>query len=96
MQSQNFRAHGFELARVDSVDQLGEQRFDVAGVIAIRGQGAGLCLFVHEHPLRCDFPTVRDQLLKMVRPRRLELPRPKGHNDLNVARLPIPPRPHIC
>ena len=34
-------------------------------------------------------------LLKMVRPRRLELPRAFAHNDLNVARLPIPPRPHI-
>ena len=30
----------------------------------------------------------------MVRPRRLELPRACAHNDLNVARLPIPPRPH--
>src|SRR3712207_8191489 len=29
------------------------------------------------------------------RSRRLELPRPFGHNDLNVARLPVPPRPHI-
>ena len=31
---------------------------------------------------------------KLVRSRRLELPRPFGHNDLNVARLPVPPRPH--
>ncbi len=31
---------------------------------------------------------------RVVRPRRLELPRPFGHNDLNVARLPIPPWPH--
>ena len=31
----------------------------------------------------------------LVRSRRLELPRPFGHNDLNVARLPVPPRPHI-
>jgi hypothetical protein len=31
---------------------------------------------------------------QMVRPRRLELPRACAHNDLNVARLPIPPRPH--
>jgi hypothetical protein len=30
----------------------------------------------------------------MVRPRRLELPRAFAHNDLNVARLPIPPWPH--
>ena len=29
----------------------------------------------------------------MVRSRRLELPRAFAHNDLNVARLPIPPRP---
>jgi hypothetical protein len=28
-----------------------------------------------------------------VRSRRLELPRAFAHNDLNVARLPIPPRP---
>ena len=32
---------------------------------------------------------------RLVRSRRLELPRPFGHNDLNVARLPVPPRPHI-
>ena len=31
---------------------------------------------------------------KMVRPRRLELPRACAHSDLNAARLPIPPRPH--
>jgi hypothetical protein len=30
-----------------------------------------------------------------VRSRRLELPRAFAHNDLNVARLPIPPRPHV-
>ena len=32
---------------------------------------------------------------QMVRPRRLELPRVLPHSDLNAARLPIPPRPHI-
>ena len=31
----------------------------------------------------------------MVRSRRLELPRPFGHSDLNAARLPVPPRPHV-
>src|SRR5687767_10423330 len=31
----------------------------------------------------------------MVRSRRLELPRPLGHSDLNAARLPVPPRPHV-
>src|SRR3546814_1292959 len=31
----------------------------------------------------------------MVRSRRLELPRAFAHNDLNVARLPVPPRPHV-
>ena len=31
----------------------------------------------------------------MVRSRRLELPRAFAHNDLNVARLPVPPRPHF-
>ena len=30
-----------------------------------------------------------------MRPRRLELPRAFAHNDLNVARLPIPPRPPV-
>ena len=30
----------------------------------------------------------------LVRSRRLELPRAFAHNDLNVARLPVPPRPH--
>ena len=29
-----------------------------------------------------------------MRSRRLELPRALAHNDLNVARLPVPPRPH--
>ena len=32
---------------------------------------------------------------KMVRSRRLELPRDLSHSDLNAARLPVPPRPHI-
>ncbi len=32
----------------------------------------------------------------LVRSRRLELPRAFAHNDLNVARLPIPPRPHTA
>ena len=31
----------------------------------------------------------------LVRSRRLELPRPFGHSDLNAARLPVPPRPHV-
>ena len=31
----------------------------------------------------------------MVRSRRLELPRGRPHSDLNAARLPIPPRPHV-
>ena len=35
----------------------------------------------------------RDQI--MVRLRRLELPRVLPHSDLNAARLPIPPQPHI-
>ena len=33
--------------------------------------------------------------IMMVRSRRLELPRPFGHSDLNAARLPVPPRPHV-
>ncbi|MEY4159933.1 MAG: hypothetical protein RLZZ136_554 [Pseudomonadota bacterium] len=32
-------------------------------------------------------------LMYLVRSRRLELPRAFAHNDLNVARLPVPPRP---
>ena len=31
----------------------------------------------------------------LVRSRRLELPRVLPHSDLNAARLPIPPRPHV-
>ena len=31
---------------------------------------------------------------KMVRLRRLELPRVLAHSDLNAARLPVPPQPH--
>ena len=34
-------------------------------------------------------------LSMLVRSRRLELPRPFGHSDLNAARLPVPPRPHV-
>ena len=37
---------------------------------------------------------IADPLCKMVRSRRLELPRELPHSDLNAARLPIPPRPH--
>ena len=33
---------------------------------------------------------------RMVRSRRLELPRVLPHSDLNAARLPIPPRPQIA
>ena len=33
--------------------------------------------------------------LEMVRLRRLELPRVLPHSDLNAARLPVPPQPHI-
>ena len=35
------------------------------------------------------------QSCKMVRSRRLELPRVLPHSDLNAARLPIPPRPLV-
>ena len=35
------------------------------------------------------------QKMQMVRPRRLELPPVLPDSDLNAARLPIPPRPHI-
>src|SRR5713101_7716306 len=31
---------------------------------------------------------------RLVRSRRLELPRSFPHSDLNAARLPVPPRPH--
>ena len=40
-----------------------------------------------------DFWRLSPRLDSMVRSRRLELPRAFAHNDLNVARLPIPPRP---
>ena len=40
-------------------------------------------------------PFAKPDGLNLVRSRRLELPRPFGHNDLNVARLPGPPRPHV-
>lgn len=32
---------------------------------------------------------------QMVRSRGLEPPRPDGHKNLNLARLPIPPRPLV-
>ena len=37
---------------------------------------------------------IQEGEIKMVRPRRLELPRVLPHSDLNAARLPVPPRPH--
>ena len=40
-----------------------------------------------------DVPRTSSFSQKLVRPRRLELPRAFAHNDLNVARLPVPPRP---
>src|SRR5687768_11049689 len=40
-------------------------------------------------------PRTMSYLREMVRSRRLELPRPFGHSDLNAARLPVPPRPHV-
>ena len=46
-------------------------------------------------PDRIEYPENPMKSAFMVRSRRLELPRPFGHNDLNVARLPVPPRPHI-
>ena len=41
----------------------------------------------------CSLGSALDCML--VRSRRLELPRPFGHSDLNAARLPVPPRPHV-
>ena len=35
----------------------------------------------------------KNYFYKMVRSRRLELPRVLPHNDLNVTRIPIPPQP---
>ncbi len=43
--------------------------------------------------LHVIFNEITENKQEMVRPRRLELPRDCSHNDLNVARLPIPPRP---
>jgi hypothetical protein len=41
------------------------------------------------------FGPIRTDPEKQLVPRRgLEPPRPKGHYDLNVARLPIPPSGH--
>ena len=37
----------------------------------------------------------KNYFYKMVRSRRLELPRVLPHNDLNVTRIPIPPRTHF-
>jgi hypothetical protein len=49
-----------------------------------------LCYYFPARAYKLDFLLN----LKLVRTRRLELPRDFSHNDLNVARLPIPPRPH--
>lgn len=48
-------------------------------------------------PIGCHHGSIGRQwhVHHLVRSRRLELPRPFGHNDLNVARLPVPPRPHV-
>ena len=41
-----------------------------------------------------NLQTKNPKLKILVRPRGLEPPRAFAHNDLNVARLPVPPRPH--
>src|SRR5258708_32240931 len=45
--------------------------------------------------LRFAAPGRRTPDFRLVRSRRLELQRPFGHSDLNAARLPVPPRPHV-
>jgi hypothetical protein len=80
------------------------------GIVAsyAKGEGARTAEVQSSHAVSADFtaataagPVVDDAIASppsgksaMVRPRRLELPRAFAHNDLNVARLPVPPWPH--
>ena len=61
-----------------------------------RGSADGSRTLRAGSPMRsaADARPARSYEQGLVRSRRLELPRPFGHNDLNVARLPVPPRPH--
>ncbi len=97
MQGQNFVMQLRKLIVPNGLNQPLQQVFGRRRTCIIR-KGKGLRLFVHERPhftMFVLFGLARGhECSRMVRPRRLELPRPKGHNDLNVARLPIPPRPH--
>ena len=59
------------------------------------GQSVSGCSTVMTKPERTRRKKSRFLQKIMVRPRRLELPRVLPHSDLNAARLPIPPRPHV-
>lgn len=59
------------------------------------GQSVSCCSTVMTKPERTRRKKSRFLQKIMVRPRRLELPRVLPHSDLNAARLPIPPRPHV-
>jgi malonate transporter len=62
-------------------------RYRPEGDLSIVAFICALALFVH--------PAIALALGSVVRSRRLELPRELPHSDLNAARLPIPPRPHV-
>ena len=57
-----------------------------------------LSIFQRKHETYL-FQLVMDEIAntwgEMVRLRRLELPRVLSHSDLNAARLPVPPQPHL-
>ena len=63
-------------------------RRDEAAALVLAGAGpAG--------PARLGCSSAAPVRARLVRSRRLELPRPFGHSHLKAARLPIPPRPHV-
>ena len=86
----------FTFTAVEGVNVLGLESYRQAlrrwigcGFSPILASSLGTHLHKSQGP-----PHLRWALEKMVRSRRLELPRVLPHSDLNAARLPIPPRPH--
>ena len=86
-------------ARVDSVTLL-HQPAALAGrrdahreATGLRHPGEHASAAARKVRLRLPSCQLPRNYLKSVRSRRLELPHPCGYQNLNLARLPVPPRP---
>ena len=72
--------------RLKSTAMVKHRRGPCHGAKAFQFRGLGLPCRAAQRPRRQD---------RLVRSRGLEPPRELPHSDLNAARLPIPPRPHV-